>query len=258
MMDERVGLLLESVEMLHAMESGQPFRERVLRACQHLFPESFASLELWDRMSGELTSVYAIPYEERGREERIKLIGEAVCRDHPGFPLVAAGQSGAMKLSELTTLREFQKTELYDLAFRPLGLTKQAILPIQSDSQLGGTTFNRDSREDFSEDDLHLMKHFCRHLVIAHENEQILKKAAGERPGVENWDHLALRRTGLTRRESEVFAWMAQGKRDREIATILGISYRTVTNHVYAILRKLGVETRTAALGAMKDSLPPA
>lgn len=251
-MDERVGLLLESVEMLHAVKADMPFRERVLRACQHLFPESFASLELWDRMSKELTSVYAIPFDEKDLQERSQLIGEAVRRDHPGYPLVEAGHMEAMRLSDLTTLREFQKTELYELAFKPLGAKNQAVLPIQSDTQLGGATFIRDGSQDFTERDVFLMKHFCRHLVIAHENEVILKQAAQIRPKVEKQDHLELRRAGLTQRESEVFAWMAQGKRDREIATILGISYRTVTNHVYAILRKLGVETRTAALGAVE------
>src|SRR5690242_67047 len=51
----------------------------------------------------------------------------------------------------------------------------------------------------------------------------------------------------LTRRECEVMHWVIEGKRDREIATILGISRRTVEKHVCHILEKLGVETRTAA-----------
>jgi DNA-binding CsgD family transcriptional regulator len=56
----------------------------------------------------------------------------------------------------------------------------------------------------------------------------------------------------LTRRELEVLIWVSQGKRDSEIALILGISYRTVTNHVRAILSKLNVENRTAAVGAFQ------
>lgn len=51
----------------------------------------------------------------------------------------------------------------------------------------------------------------------------------------------------LSPREREVYHWICQGKRDREIATILGISYRTVGVHVGAILAKLGVENRTSA-----------
>ena len=54
-------------------------------------------------------------------------------------------------------------------------------------------------------------------------------------------------RARLTEREEEVLHWLSAGKRDNEIAAILGISPRTVHKHVEHILLKLGVETRTAA-----------
>jgi len=52
---------------------------------------------------------------------------------------------------------------------------------------------------------------------------------------------------GLTPRVAEVLLWVAQGKRNPEIATILGISESTVKKHVIEILEHLEVETRTAA-----------
>lgn len=52
---------------------------------------------------------------------------------------------------------------------------------------------------------------------------------------------------GLTRREAEVLAWVAEGKTNAEVATILGLSPRTVQKHLEHIYLKLGVETRTAA-----------
>jgi DNA-binding CsgD family transcriptional regulator len=51
----------------------------------------------------------------------------------------------------------------------------------------------------------------------------------------------------LTPREREILHWVAEGKRDSEIAAILNLSVRTVEQHVRACLRKLNVETRTAA-----------
>jgi DNA-binding CsgD family transcriptional regulator len=54
----------------------------------------------------------------------------------------------------------------------------------------------------------------------------------------------------LTKRENEVLAWMTEGKRNAEIATILNISPRTVDRHVSAILQKLYVENRAAAIVA--------
>lgn len=55
------------------------------------------------------------------------------------------------------------------------------------------------------------------------------------------------RKAELTVREQEVLEWIAEGKRNGEIAQILGISVFTVGKHVQNILKKLGVENRTAA-----------
>ena len=64
---------------------------------------------------------------------------------------------------------------------------------------------------------------------------------------------------GVTRREIEVLSLLAQGKTDREIATILSISYRTVNTHVASIRSKLSADTRREAVSQALDLglLPP-
>jgi DNA-binding CsgD family transcriptional regulator len=57
----------------------------------------------------------------------------------------------------------------------------------------------------------------------------------------------ALRSLGLTRRETEVLTWIAQGKTNHEIGVILSAATRTICKHVERILFKLSVENRTAA-----------
>ena len=52
---------------------------------------------------------------------------------------------------------------------------------------------------------------------------------------------------GLTAREQEVLALLADGLADREISDRLFISERTVHHHVSAVLSKIGVSSRTAA-----------
>ena len=52
---------------------------------------------------------------------------------------------------------------------------------------------------------------------------------------------------GLTARATETLLWLAQGKTNPDIATILGVTESTVKKHVQEIFEKLGVETRGAA-----------
>jgi len=52
---------------------------------------------------------------------------------------------------------------------------------------------------------------------------------------------------GLTPREAEVLLWVAQGKANADIATILGCAENTVKVHLARIFEKLGFENRNAA-----------
>ena len=61
------------------------------------------------------------------------------------------------------------------------------------------------------------------------------------------------RRTGdLTPRESEVLALVADGRSNTEIAHLLGLSLKTVQNHVSHVLAKLQVRDRTQAALRMR------
>lgn len=66
-----------------------------------------------------------------------------------------------------------------------------------------------------------------------------------EKRGDMSWS--AMGEHGLTPRESEVLAWVAKGKTNADIGTILGLSDRTVQKHLEHIYQKLGVESRTTA-----------
>ena len=74
----------------------------------------------------------------------------------------------------------------------------------------------------------------------------ILVETAAKPPGGRPWAG------SLTSREREILRWIADGKRDGEIAVILGLAPKTVGKHVEHVLRKLGVNNRTAAVAASK------
>jgi DNA-binding CsgD family transcriptional regulator len=53
---------------------------------------------------------------------------------------------------------------------------------------------------------------------------------------------------GLTAREREILRWVARGKTNPEIASILWVAPSTIRKHLENIYAKLGVSTRTAAV----------
>jgi DNA-binding CsgD family transcriptional regulator len=72
-----------------------------------------------------------------------------------------------------------------------------------------------------------------------------------------DWPSMALTLDlGLTKREFEVADWIRQGKATADIATIIGVSPRTIHKHVEHIYEKLGVETR-AGLAAYLNAATP-
>jgi DNA-binding NarL/FixJ family response regulator len=69
----------------------------------------------------------------------------------------------------------------------------------------------------------------------------------------------SLESLGLTPRQSEVLTLLLQGKPNKLIARELGVSVETVKDHVAAVLRALGVSSRTQAVlavGQMSQPLP--
>ncbi|MFF3667888.1 helix-turn-helix domain-containing protein [Microtetraspora malaysiensis] len=61
-------------------------------------------------------------------------------------------------------------------------------------------------------------------------------------------------RLSLSKREAEVMDLIAVGHSNGEIAQRLFLSEKTVKNHVNRIYAKLGVESRSAAIGRWRDS----
>ena len=88
----------------------------------------------------------------------------------------------------------------------------------------------------------------------------VRRNAEGEnlfriRPAQDGSAAALVRHLRLTPREAEVAHWMAEGKSNRDIAAILGLSPRTVDKHIEVIFGKLSVENRTAAAAIIFSSL---
>jgi DNA-binding NarL/FixJ family response regulator len=71
-------------------------------------------------------------------------------------------------------------------------------------------------------------------------------------------DATPLESLGLTPREAEVLLWIAQGKSNSDIATILETTVHTVKKHLQNLFAKLGVESRNSAMLRALEVLNPA
>ncbi len=65
--------------------------------------------------------------------------------------------------------------------------------------------------------------------------------------GADEGEAVLRSKLALTSREAEVLLWLSRGKSNRDIATILGLSPRTVNKHLEQMFDKLGVENRASA-----------
>lgn len=98
---------------------------------------------------------------------------------------------------------------------------------------------------------LHMMEHIKNggsyiHPEVTHIVVKAFRRLAEGRPASTQ----LTRKTPfdlLTDREMEVLELVAEGKNNREIADILGISDKTVKNHVNKLMQKLNITNRTEA-----------
>ena len=60
--------------------------------------------------------------------------------------------------------------------------------------------------------------------------------------------------SGLTSREAEILERIARGLDNAQIAAQLGLSEKTVRNHITHIFDKLGVQTRAQAIVLARDA----
>ena len=150
--------------------------------------------------------------------------------------------------TDCVSQRQFRRTDLYHHVFRATGMEYQIVGGLAWPGRHAGFTVNRDRARNFSAREVELVGRLRPHVERAYAAAQRLdalqrRLEAHTAAGV----HARMLARGLTGREVEVLHWMAEGKRDGEIAVILGIGVRTVHRHAAHLFAKLGVETRTAA-----------
>ena len=158
----------------------------------------------------------------------LKLKGEALgalSRQEEAIQSLEEARQGALARQEQPLLcqihralgRQHRRLEQEDLAQRNFTSSRQGI------ASLASTIDDSYLREQFLQAAL---------TTLPREKPVSVSRAAKEAFG------------GLTEREREVAALIAQGKANREIAEILVVNYRTIEKHIENMLSKLGFASR--------------
>jgi DNA-binding CsgD family transcriptional regulator len=155
-----------------------------------------------------------------------------------------------VKLSDILSDRDFRRLDLYHYVCRPLGVdhVMKLFLPTRN-GVARSLVFDRGGR-DFSERDRAVVDVLQPYLLQLEDNARARRFAATATTG----DYAA---PGLTPREREVLALVAEGKSNAEIAAELWIATGTVRVHLEHIYTKLDVKSRTAALARVRERSRP-
>ena len=233
--------VFQALEVLYAPATAAEYPQRVLASIGTLFPSCSLSYGEMNFTTGQLDTVrnYATPLPAKEFDR----LQEEVIRDNPIVNYVEkGGTERVVTISDLITLRQFKRTRLYNELMRPCALTHHISALVPKPGFAVGLGINSD--RDCTETHRVILQLMSPHIAQASRNAELYSNLARvECIG----DFTPLLRLGLSQRQCEVLYWLVQGKRDKEIASLLSLSARTVHHHVADILDKLGVKTRSAA-----------
>jgi len=151
------------------------------------------------------------------------------------------GHWGPLMLSDFMTRRELMAWPIYREVYRHIGVGHLISCGLFRGKRVGTISISRPLRaRPFAERDRLALRLLMPHFEHALRDAELRTAMQGTR-------QRPLPAFGFTPREVEVAVWLARGRTNPEIATILGMRPRTVEKHVENILGKLGVENRTAA-----------
>jgi DNA-binding CsgD family transcriptional regulator len=163
------------------------------------------------------------------------------------------GTGAALALSDFIPSVELERLGIYRDFYRPLGLRDDLSINVRHGDAILCASVMR-SQRGFSPEERALLNALRPHFKQAWANAEMLHHLQACTSGGKAlasptvWEAEPLEvNFGLTPREAEVLLWVAQGKTNPEVATILGTRLSTVRTHLERVFAKLGVETRHAA-----------
>jgi DNA-binding CsgD family transcriptional regulator len=239
--------ILGFLELAYGTASEEPLPPAILESLSTLVGCDEVSFTELDRVRRKVIRGVAYrkdgPASGPGMETFWRLVHQ-----HPLCAQTEAGRFDALKISDFVTSRELRRREIYSEWYRPWETEHELEVSIPSPLWHTKTlVFGRmRARPDFDERDRSIVSLLQPHLIQLYRNATLRQRLADGCPE-------ALVATDLTDREREVLLLVREGKTNSQIARELWIAHGTVRKHLEHIYRKLGVQSRTAALARLSD-----
>jgi len=241
---KEVALVADFLYDLHTPVSAEDFAQHLIDVASHHLKDYRFCFDQSNLRTGDYRACVSHPCPCP-----IARAGELVPQSPSWQYAVGPGPERVMMITDFVSQRKFERTDFYQEVFKPWGVNHQLAAVLKTSTHLCGFHFHRD--RPIREEVRGVLTALFPHLERAFENAQ----QRGEPGYLLRGRTQSLRELGLTSREAEVLLWIAEGKRDAEIAKILGVSRRTASKHVESILKKLDAETRTAAVARAAERL---
>lgn len=232
--------LLDAIFVINSADNHSSFGEAVVTGLSQLVVADVTIFQVLDRKSHRIVTHMSPPMPYTAEEVAYYA---AHSEENPlAAYYTREGDPKALRMSDVIDQTEWEASKFYRTCLQRLGLAYSLVLPVNVDaSVVVALSFERRS-PDFTTQDCELLDAFGPHLRLAwqrHQNPWADRRELDSRKRLQS--------LGLSPRESEVLFWMTEGKLNREIATMLGLTLGTVQDNVARILTKLQMENRHAA-----------
>lgn len=240
------GLLFALMEDMVAIRDARALRTRIGERLLDLLEADYFASYVWTRADGDTGGVFLNMDENNlaayeGHYQHCDPIT-------PRFRMCRR----ATHVEQVISREEFDRTEFYNDFLARDGLHHGVNFHAYAASgHLGDLRVWRGrDRDPFQKRDLELLDAvgaaFGKALANLRTVEEKLQDA-DPRLKLANWasEH------GLTVREQDVLCLVNEGKRDREIARLLGVSVTTVRSHLKSVFQKSGASSRSALIASI-------
>jgi DNA-binding CsgD family transcriptional regulator len=234
--------LLDLVGDVQGLLDIDEFREGLLEAMHRAVPSEWVSLN--DVGAGG--DVFAIVHPEVD----LKWL-EVFARHVHENPLVRrleeTRDGRAYRISDVATQQEFRSLALYGEFYGIIGVEYQMAFTLpHSHDRILGVALSR-THEDYTDAERDFVNRARPFLIQAYRNAVEFERARTHHGSNGAALVYSLQAKGLTTREAEVVRYVALGRSNRDAATALGISERTIGKHLERAFKKLDVPNRSAA-----------